>query len=75
MPHPDYEAEARELCRIRGIDPDARVAHGADPDPDSMYVPYVMLYSPAWARIARECAQFDQLRQAFANVERSNATP
>lgn len=47
------EKIARRLCEIRGIDPDAMVPHGADPDERGI-APAVLLRSPAWTRAARE---------------------
>lgn len=48
------ERAARMVCRMRGLDPDERVGHGVDPSPGSDYVPDCMVYSPRWARVARE---------------------
>jgi hypothetical protein len=44
-----YEKEmaARELCTLYGVDPDARVAHSAQPD-NSGFTPDVLLYTSAW---------------------------
>jgi hypothetical protein len=58
------EAAARELCRLRGIDPDKRIAHGADPSPEG-YVPGVCLQSPAWMRALREINAQEQLAAAL----------
>ena len=44
---------ARKLCELRGIDPDMRVSHGAEPD-ENGFVPAILLYSPAWARALKE---------------------
>ncbi len=58
------ESAARELCRLRGIDPDQRVGHDADPLPGG-YVPAVMLYSPAWRRAVREIEAQERLEAAM----------
>ncbi|BAG41614.1 hypothetical protein [Ralstonia phage phiRSL1] len=61
------EVAARELCRIRGIDPDSSVAHGADPNPDgSVYG--VLLYSPAWTRVAREVKAHLEVHRAVSRA-------
>ena len=57
---------ARELCRLRGIDPDMIVAHGADPSPDGV-VHDVVLYSPAWVRALREIEAKEALDVAVAH--------
>lgn len=64
MTDEQIEAAARKLCEIRGIDPDKRVGHGAEPDANGM-VPAVMLYSPAWRLVAREVSAFYQVAQAI----------
>ncbi len=58
------KAAARELCRLRGIDPDQPVAHGADPSPDG-FVPAVCLYSPAWERAVREIEAQERIEAAM----------
>ncbi len=58
------EAAARELCRLRGIDPDQRVAHGADPLPSGV-VPMVCLYSPAWRLAVREIEAQERIEAAM----------
>jgi hypothetical protein len=65
------ERAVRELCRLRGIDPDRMVAHGADPIDrgDHCFVPAVLLHSPAWQRVAREVITWDQVRQAIGPAE------
>jgi hypothetical protein len=59
------EVAARELCRLRGIDPETEVGHAADPDPKTGFVYDVMLYSRAWKRAAREIIAADRMRQAL----------
>lgn len=59
------EVAARELCRLRGINPDTRVGHGPDPSPDGS-VCDVYLYSPAWTRALREIEGFQQIATAVA---------
>ena len=51
------ETAARQLCHLRGIDPDALVSHGAQPSPDG-YVPAVLLHSPAWQLAAVDVRNF-----------------
>lgn len=60
----ERECAAHELCRLRGIDPGQRAAHGADPDPAG-YVPAVLLYSPAWKRALREVTEHDLIMTAI----------
>lgn len=50
------EIAARRLCELRGIDPDASVAHGANPNDDGS-VPYILVYSPAWRLAVCEIEQ------------------
>lgn len=47
------ERIAKRYCELMGIDPDAMIAHGADPDRNGI-VHAVLLYSPAWKRIERD---------------------
>lgn len=63
-----HELAARELCRLRGVDPDARVSHGADPSPDGSVID-IMMYSPAWTRVVREIIDADRTRAALAYAE------
>lgn len=58
------EIAARELCRLRGVDPDKQIAHEADPSPEG-YVPGVCLYSPAWTRALCEINAQEQLAAAL----------
>lgn len=64
MTDEQIEVAARKLCEIRGIDPDRRVGHGAEPDANGL-VPAVLLYSPAWRLVAREVTSFYQVAQAI----------
>jgi hypothetical protein len=64
MTDEQIEAAARKLCEIRGIDPEKRIGHGAEPNADGM-VPAVILYSPAWRLVAREVGAFYQVAQAI----------
>lgn len=57
------ELAARELCRLRGLDPDQSVGHADDPDENGIVMD-VWLHSPAWTRVAREVVAWDQVRQA-----------
>ena len=59
------EEIARNLCKIRGIDPDERVSHAADPGP-SGYVCDVMLYSPAWTRLVAEIDAYREIGRAVS---------
>lgn len=61
------EVAARELCRIRGIDPDDSVAHGADPNPDGT-VNCVLLYSPAWTRMLKEVKAHLEVHRAVSKA-------
>lgn len=64
MNEAQIEIAARQLCKIRGIDPDERVMHGADPNPDGT-VYAIALYSPAWTRAAREIEYQQQILEAY----------
>lgn len=66
----DYDSlqpAARWLCEQRGVNPDAQVGHGAEPDALG-FVPMVLLHSPAWVLAARELHDFTELQQAAALV-------
>ena len=65
MKENQIEAAARELCRLRGVDPDQQVAHSADPDKYGCVVD-VLLYSSAWRRATREIEEAEQLAKALA---------
>ena len=41
------KAAARELCRMRGIDPEKKIAHDPAPGPNG-FVPAILIHSPAW---------------------------
>ena len=58
------ERAARNLCELRGIDPDAKVGHGADPSPDG-FVSDVWLYSPAWTLAKREVIDHWRINEAI----------
>lgn len=47
------EEIARNYCRLLDLDPDERVAHGADVAPGCV-APAILLYSPRWKRVAIE---------------------
>lgn len=61
------EEVARELCKLRGLDPDKAIPHGAKPN-SSGYVPDILCYSPQWRLVAEEVATFMQMEQAILNV-------
>lgn len=48
------ERIAKRWCELIGVDPYEMVQHGADPDPNTGYVPAICLSSPRWYRVARE---------------------
>lgn len=58
------EAAARELCRLRGIDPDALVAHSAEPN-SLGWMPMVQLKSPAWLVAIAEITAREQIDAAM----------
>ena len=58
------EAAARELCRLRGVDPESMVGHSAEPDSRG-FVPAVWLLSPAWRIAIAEIAAREQLDAAL----------
>jgi len=58
------ERIARELCAIRGIDPDESVSYGVDSD-GSGFTPDILLYSLAWTRLTREIESHLQLVEAI----------
>ena len=67
MTEQQIEAAARKLCEIRGVNPDARVAHGAPPNENGI-VHAVLVYSPYWRVVAREVLSFYQVAQAVDSV-------
>jgi len=58
------EAAARELCRLRGVDPDSMVGHSAPPNSRG-FVPDVWLLSPAWKITLAEIVASEQLDAAM----------
>lgn len=58
------ELAARKLCALRGIDPDAMIAHAADSLSNGM-VPAICLYSPAWQLAAREIEKHERIEEAM----------
>ncbi|MCA9368275.1 hypothetical protein KC887_08555 [Candidatus Kaiserbacteria bacterium] len=58
------EAAARELCRLRGVDPESMVGHSAEPDSRG-FVPDIYLMSPAWRIAIAEIAAREQLDAAL----------
>ena len=59
------ERIARNLCKIRGIDPDAMIGHEAPPNAQG-FVPAVYMQSPAWTRILIEVDEHIQIHDAIA---------
>lgn len=59
------ESAARELCHLRGQDPDEMVGHGAEPNKGG-WVPDVLISSPRWVLAARELEDFDRLACALS---------
>lgn len=53
----ELEEASRNLCRVRGQDPDAMVGHGARPNADGT-IPLILLSSPAWKIAAIEVENF-----------------
>ena len=76
MTDKQIEIAARRLCEIRGIDPDKRVSHGADPSPDGVICD-VLLYSKAWQRAVREVkahlAILDAMNYAYGMTHHDDA--
>lgn len=65
MSNRQVEAAARELCRLRKIDADVMVAHGADPDSLNGMAPSVCLYSPAWRLAKKEVEEAEIMQSAL----------
>lgn len=69
---PQIEIAARELCKLRGVDPDKIIGHGAKPD-ENGFVPDVMLFSPQWELAVEEIEQhlliFQAVDHAIANTQ------
>lgn len=63
------EIAARELCRLRGRDPDQKVCHEAEPDPVTGYVPSIALFSLQWRLVAKEIRGYEMLAQAIKFAE------
>lgn len=72
MNEKQLETAARRLCELRGVDPDAQVAHGADPNPDGT-VYAVVWYSPAWTRAIREIRHQLQINEAIAAAQKEKS--
>ncbi len=68
------EIAARELCRLRGHDPDQKVCHGADPYPDTGYVPAVALFSPLWRLTAKEIRGYEMIAHSIKLAENAGDT-
>ena len=64
MNEKQIEATARELCKIRGIDPDKRVIHCSDPD-ETGFACDVCLILPTWTLVAREVRSHYECTQAI----------
>ncbi len=64
MSDKQLKVAARELCLLRGVDPDQRVGHEADPSPNG-YIPAVRLYSPAWILAIKEIKAQEQIESAM----------
>ena len=64
MTEAQREAAARELCRLRGIDPDALVAHSAESN-SLGWMPMVQIKSPAWKHALAEIAAREQIDAAM----------
>jgi hypothetical protein len=60
------ESAARRLCDLRGLDPDEKVWHGADPDEHGR-VPGIAIQSSRWRRAAREITVWNDLRTAYTH--------
>ena len=63
------EIAARELCRLRGRDPDQNVCHGAEPDPVTGYVPAIALFSLQWRLVAKEIRGYEMIAAAINTAE------
>lgn len=59
------EAAARELCRLRGMDPDAQSSQTNKPGPDGSVVDSIW-YCPAWMNATDEITAALQMQQAIA---------
>jgi hypothetical protein len=64
------EKAARHLCKLRGIDPDQQVAHGAEPDSRG-YVHAILLHSPVWSRVVIEIERHMQIQESIAAANNS----
>ena len=65
----ELEIAARKYCEILGLDPDAQVSHGADPDANG-FVFDILLHSPQWTRIARRIPQHQAMNEAIEFAKR-----
>lgn len=65
MTEAQLEAAARELCRLRGVDPDKSTGHGAEPGPSGATCD-VWMYSPAWCLAVKEVRARNIMDEAIA---------
>lgn len=61
------EQAARELCRLRGLDPEEQIVTGAPPQPGG-WIPAISVYHPRWQLAAGEVRVADRIRRAIASV-------
>lgn len=64
MNQQQLESAARELCRLRNINPDTLIPHSPEPSSDG-FVPAVLLHSPAWKLALHEIQNHYLLNQAI----------
>lgn len=63
MTDEQVEAAARELCRLRDVDPDEMVGHGSGPGGE--LVGDVLQRSPKWRLVVHEVRAHEQVEAAI----------
>lgn len=63
--YPAFEPAARAYCQFLGLDPEAKIGHAPDPNPDGG-INMVLILSPQWKLIARELARHHAMNAALA---------
>ena len=66
------EARARDLCHLRGVDPDKLIGHGPPPTPDG-FVYSVLIHTPMWQLVAGEIDAARQMYRVMRDMDAEDA--
>ena len=64
MTEQQLEIAARKLCELRGLDPEAKITHGADPD-ENGFVVSIAYISPRWKLVKKEIQNYLLIQEAI----------